>query len=120
MLLCSPRAVLVLATAVSTMVAADAALRLDPVYEPQLSTLLPGGAVNVFRAAKTEVSGHWNDRVPTLAVDSRTDNAGDHWGVEGLPAKLTLDLGRQRRLNIIHLWPADESKAGKGFHQVMT
>ncbi|UCD52372.1 MAG: discoidin domain-containing protein [Phycisphaerales bacterium] len=95
-----------LVTAISTLIAVgDAALRVDPVYEARLGTLLPGGARNVFRGAKTEVSGHWNDRVPTFAVDGKADSASDHWGVEGLPTELTLDLGRRHPLNTIHLWP---------------
>ena len=99
-------ATLVLATAISTIAAAaNDTLRLDPVYEPRSASLLPGGAKNVFRGAKTTASGHWDDRVPTFAVDGRADNAGDHWGVERLPAKLTLDLGHRHKLNTIHLWP---------------
>jgi hypothetical protein len=97
---------LVFAMTMSVMVnTAGAALRVDPVYEPELGTLLPEGVENVLRDAKTKASGHWNDRVPAFAVDGKADNPGDHWGVEGLPATLTLDLGDLHSLSTIHLWP---------------
>lgn len=97
---------LILTTVFSMLVtAADGGLRPDPVYEPQVGCLLPGATENIFEGAKIDASGHWNDRVPAFAVDGQADNPGDHWGVEGLPATLTLDLGHRRELNTIALWP---------------
>jgi len=59
---------------------------------------------NLFAGAKVSVSGHWNDRVAEFAVDGRHDSAGEHWGADGLPAYLTVELDRPRALNAIRLW----------------
>ncbi|NUQ64278.1 MAG: DUF4091 domain-containing protein [Pirellulales bacterium] len=82
---------------------AGAEIRMHPIDEPEPFSALDG-LENFFRGSKVAVSGHWSDRVGTLAVDGRHDQPGEHWGCEGAPVHLTVELPQPRMLNTIRLW----------------
>ena len=77
--------------------------RMHPAYEPE-SPCLFDRLEKLFRGAKTSESGHWSDRVAALAVDGSHDDPGEHWGCEGAPVWLTVELSRPQTLNTIRLW----------------
>ena len=81
-----------------------AAPKRHPDYEPPAA--MPVAAdENLLRGAKVTASGHWNDRVPALAVDGESADAGAHWACEQLPAVLDVDLGTERDIAALRVWP---------------
>ena len=81
-----------------------AAPKRHPDYEPPVA--VPAAAdENLLRGAKVTASGHWSDRVPALAVDGESADAGAHWACEQLPAVLDVDLGRERDIAALRVWP---------------
>lgn len=62
-------------------------------------------AANLFLNAKVTALRHWGDRLPHFAVDGKHDRPADHWAAENTPVWLTVDMGSEKELNLIRLWP---------------
>lgn len=81
-----------------------AAPKRHPDFEPAFA--VPAAADdNLLRGAKVTASGHWSDRVPGLAVDGASGDSGAHWACEQLPAVLDVDLGQDRDIAALRVWP---------------
>lgn len=75
-----------------------------PDHEPPIAAMAAADD-NLLKGAKVSASGHWSDRVPGFAVDGVSTDAGAHWACEQLPAVLDVDLGQDRDIAALRVWP---------------
>jgi hypothetical protein len=81
-----------------------AAPKRHPDYEPATQqTVAP--EENLLKGATVSASGHWSTQTPQLAVDGQSDNPDSHWACEQLPAILNVDLGQERKIAALRVWP---------------
>ena len=80
----------------------DARPARNPSYEP-LAAPTAAGAANVFLNASVTASGHWDDRVPALAVNG-DKNPADHWACENLPVWHQINLPQPAEIAAIRVW----------------
>ncbi len=74
-----------------------------PMFEP-LNPEVMASQNNLFFNAKVTVSGSFENDRPELAVDGNVD-PDKYWGAENLPVWLQIDMGGEKSLSVIHIWP---------------
>ncbi len=87
---------------VGLLTAACAAAPLDEPAGDAGAGGLPRGAKNLFLRAKCTADKVWSKQTPDRAVNGNR-NAGDHWAGPPIPAKHTVDLGKDVTFNTIRM-----------------
>lgn len=76
-----------------------------PVYEPSTTQGSPAATErNIFLNTQVTASGTYEGDKPEFAIDGKV-NPNQYWGQENLPVWHQIDMGGEKILSRIHLWP---------------
>ena len=95
----------VVCSAIVTVSAASYSPDRHPVIELTLPAATASQSANLFKNATVTASGSYGNDRAELAVDGEATNANRYWGCENLPVWHCVDMGSEKTLSSIHIWP---------------